>query len=408
VGSKRSVSLALLALLSLWAARPAAAVVIVTGDGSGNTTAPPDDPGWANVGYLGSASAVYLGDGFVLTDAHVGVGDVTFGGVAYTPVAGSGTQLQNPSGTGLTQYTDLELFRLTTDPDLPALQIVAASPAIGASVTMIGAGNTRDPDEVGWQRVSNDGTVTWTQVAAGQGDINGYYATGSRTMRWGMNTIYGNETSIRSSTGLDIFVLSTYFTENSPTNFEAQVVSGDSGGGLFTKVDNQWQLAGILNSIGPLSGQPNDSAVFGDLSYSVDLSKYRQQIETIMNSATHPWTNPTNNVDVNGDGAVTPLDALVVINELNSVGAGPLPSPPATPPPYYDVNGDGSLSPADALYVINWLNMGSTPKSITLEDIGASVPEPSSFALAAIAALALAGLHLLSRRRSRRSEAESL
>jgi hypothetical protein len=33
------------------------AVIIASGDGSGNTTAPPDDPGFANVGIRGSGTA---------------------------------------------------------------------------------------------------------------------------------------------------------------------------------------------------------------------------------------------------------------------------------------------------------------------------------------------------------------
>ena len=63
--------------------------------------------------------------------------------------------------------------------------------------------------------------------------------------------------------------------------------------------------------------------------------------------------------DVNGDGAVSPIDALAIINYLNSHGEGPLgalPSPPSGPSDYLDVNGDGTVSPLDALTVINFLN----------------------------------------------------
>ncbi|MFB3117676.1 MAG: hypothetical protein ACE1ZP_02830, partial [Myxococcota bacterium] len=37
----------------------AQAVIIETGDGTGNVIAPPDDPGWANLGTRGSTTAVY-------------------------------------------------------------------------------------------------------------------------------------------------------------------------------------------------------------------------------------------------------------------------------------------------------------------------------------------------------------
>ena len=51
-----------------------ALTIVAGGDGSQNTTAPADDPGFANIGIRGSGSAVYLGDGWVLTATHVGAG----------------------------------------------------------------------------------------------------------------------------------------------------------------------------------------------------------------------------------------------------------------------------------------------------------------------------------------------
>ncbi len=87
------------------------------------------------------------------------------------------------------------------------------------------------------------------------------------------------------------------------------------------------------------------------------------------------WRNPISPLDVNGDERVTALDALVVINALNESGPRQLPGTPGfgipvgggaggvgtTPLPgqrasYIDVNGDGKLSPLDALNVINKLN----------------------------------------------------
>ena len=72
----------------------------------------------------------------------------------------------------------------------------------------------------------------------------------------------------------------------------------------------------------------------------------------------HPWHNAVNSVDVNGDGYLSPIDALHVISALNHDGSGYL-----TPdrirslvPPYLDVNQDGVISPRDALTVIYRLN----------------------------------------------------
>jgi hypothetical protein len=82
-----------------------------------------------------------------------------------------------------------------------------------------------------------------------------------------------------------------------------------------------------------------------------------------------PWQNPINPLDVNNSGGatpITPIDALLVINIINSgiLGSNALPNPPTaafSPPPngtqfFYDVNGDGFATPIDALLVINWLN----------------------------------------------------
>ena len=64
--------------------------------------------------------------------------------------------------------------------------------------------------------------------------------------------------------------------------------------------------------------------------------------------------------DVNGDFAITPLDALVIINKLNTTGSGPLSGKesPTDRSALVDVDGDNNLSPLDALTVINALNDG--------------------------------------------------
>ncbi len=67
------------------------------------------------------------------------------------------------------------------------------------------------------------------------------------------------------------------------------------------------------------------------------------------------WHNQSNPYDVNGDGAVTPMDVLDLINYLNAHGSGVLPSTPE-PPPYLDVNNNGDITPSDVLAVINYLN----------------------------------------------------
>ena len=94
------------------------------------------------------------------------------------------------------------------------------------------------------------------------------------------------------------------------------------------------------------------------------------------------WQNPVLNLDVNNDGEITGIDALLVINELNRPTVsnpltGELPSisdPPSVPPGFLDVDGDGFVAPIDALLVINHLNAQSALAAAREVPSAASVP----------------------------------
>jgi hypothetical protein len=76
----------------------------------------------------------------------------------------------------------------------------------------------------------------------------------------------------------------------------------------------------------------------------------------------NPRRNPDNGLDVDQSGIVVPLDALIVINDLNRNGPRQLPNPPVNPPPpppFLDTNGDGFVTAQDVLVIINFLNSGA-------------------------------------------------
>ncbi len=89
-----------------------------------------------------------------------------------------------------------------------------------------------------------------------------------------------------------------------------------------------------------------------------------QTFEFAVGSNPLPWQNRELHLDANGDGDVSPIDALVVINLLNLRGNGllnpngklPTSRPHNSPEPFYDINGDRFVSPIDALNVINSIN----------------------------------------------------
>ena len=110
------------------------------------------------------------------------------------------------------------------------------------------------------------------------------------------------------------------------------------------------------------------------------------------------FQNPILNVDVDNDGFVSPIDALLVITYLfqwDPLVNGNIPVPPRTPEftapvpvldatgggvagdgRYIDVNGDGFLSPADALEVINYLNNPPAPRRCPLLRVKAKARRP--------------------------------
>lgn len=74
----------------------------------------------------------------------------------------------------------------------------------------------------------------------------------------------------------------------------------------------------------------------------------------------YDWQNPYHPVDVNGDGHASPLDALLVFNEVARNGVRTLPKPPVPPeiaPPFWDFNGDSLVSNFDGNKVLEDLNV---------------------------------------------------
>ncbi|MBU3664403.1 MAG: trypsin-like peptidase domain-containing protein [Chthoniobacterales bacterium] len=262
---------------------PAAqAVVINTASGTGNTNAPSDDPGWANVGVLNGASGIYLGAGWVLTAAHVGVGSISFAGVSYNALTNTLVQLTN-NAPGRTVFTDLIMFQLASTPaGLGPLTLASSAPTLGTAVTMIGAGRDRGAFTE-WN--VNQATTPWTwTVVSSSGNAAGYQTLESQTLRWGTNTVSSTDFWVSADGSPDVKSFSTTFTDSFFASNEAQAVLGDSGGAVFTKRESAWELGGVMFGVGGYSGQPSatTNAIYGNVTYSADLSFYSPQIMSII------------------------------------------------------------------------------------------------------------------------------
>jgi hypothetical protein len=117
------------------------------------------------------------------------------------------------------------------------------------------------------------------------------------------------------------------------------------------------------------------------------------------------FQNGTLSEDVNNDGFVSPIDAILIINYLFAwmpiVNGSTIPLPPREPEfdapvpvldptgggipgdgRFIDVNGDGILTPTDAIVVINYLNNPPAPASLPEGEGEGESPAPALAAAA--------------------------
>lgn len=156
-------------------------------------------------------------------------------------------------------------------------------------------------------------------------------------------------------------------------------------------------------------GQPSDTTVDSDslvLNYEVTTAgnifievtakaggagNYDLLVTNTVNNL-FPWHNESNplNVDAStGAPLVNALDAIAVINQLNTPTIMnpdftlPAPTESVAPPPYLDVDRDGLLTAFDAILVINYLNanpLGGPGLEFVPWDAGEAVEDPVAIA----------------------------
>ncbi len=262
-------------------ASPADAVLNETGNG--NTEAPAtDDPGWAYLGRLGVLNGVYLGYGWVLTAAHVGMGGGVFSldGVPYPVVPGTRFLIAHDAS----RDADLAVMKIDPYPDpeeLPPLPIAASAPGFDDPVWLIGQGRNRG-DEIpgqGWE---------WAP---------------SLDQRWGTNQIGGFVNGVGIVSEVLVGGASNRLTRSLVTEFnqfpdtsisphECAATTGDSGGGLFTEVDpGEFALAGIQIAIGLEGGQTPETTLYGNDTYSANLAYYRREVLDLVRACDDEFDN---------------------------------------------------------------------------------------------------------------------
>ncbi|MFV2067899.1 MAG: GEVED domain-containing protein [Pirellulales bacterium] len=267
----------------------------------------------------------------------------------------AGNRLKANQTTGETKFTivfgGIQDFGDAPDPAFPTLlastgarhtivdgfflgNLVDAEP--DGQPTPLADGDEFDEDGVAFDSVLQVGTdTTFTVVASAPGMLDAWIDwNGDGDWDDAGEQIFTNQPLTAGSNGLNVPV-----PESASQGFTFARFRFSSEGGL------------------PPTGPAPDG----------EVEDYRLEVRA------NPWQNSPDplNVTNNPSGLISPLDALVVINELNSRTysdpvTGALPVPPPIPPGstegepfFYDVNGDGFATPLDALIVINFLNAQS-------------------------------------------------
>ncbi len=167
-------------------------------------------------------------------------------------------------------------------------------------------------------------------------------------------------------TGVDILTATVFAASNTGIRTDADDAAGDDPVPQHA-YRGTTTAAGMVNADGLLATVTIDTTGFERGSWSLTLSNtingatdFAGQAAAVVDGLIvlpQTWSNPANPYDVDGNGRVSPLDALIVISYLNAhPGGSLLPAMPQSPPPYYDVNGDYQCTAADVLVLINFLN----------------------------------------------------
>ena len=110
-----------------------------------------------------------------------------------------------------------------------------------------------------------------------------------------------------------------------------------------------------------------DGGLDNNLTTTTDNASVTEVFDVAVTPA-FPWHNYDLPLDVNGDNATSPIDVLIIIQEINRNGSYELPTPRSRlEPPFYDVDRDGWITPSDALQIINYLNFNEHQVSFSFD-----------------------------------------
>ncbi|MFT5469953.1 MAG: hypothetical protein ACI8UO_005076 [Verrucomicrobiales bacterium] len=217
-------------------------------------------PYWMHVGRIDRSTGVYLGNGYVLTAAHVGAGNFDLSdGTSYSVVPNSARILENRDGS----QADFCLFRVKFNAKdsiakLPPIQLATIAPTVGANVLLIGNG-------MGGSDSKANGAFPWKD---------------NHQVRWGVNQI---EEIYSQPMPTHDFLSYGYATRFEKGGIECQATPGDSGGACFRYNEgaSRWELAGIIVAVDSEHGL----AEYGNQTYIADPVLFKGELAAAFQTA---------------------------------------------------------------------------------------------------------------------------
>lgn len=139
------------------------------------------------------------------------------------------------------------------------------------------------------------------------------------------------------------------------TTATAQVYNYDANGDGFLYYDDVDTVIDHLNTHG-FTCYPDPNYSFW-VDVNLDFCNTPEDVLILINFFNgNPWQNPTNQFDVNGDGYVTALDVMTLINAAINGHAEKFTLNEAYSAPFLDVNGDNLFTEDDIDDLIAYLN----------------------------------------------------
>jgi len=229
-----------------------------------------------------SGSAVYLGNGFLLTANHVYVGpsiDLTnYSHVTFDDIT---TYAIDPTfgtwGVQVAPGVDMKVIKLMLDPSgVNAVSLLTTPTEAEAAATLVGWGVGRDPSAP-----LGSTNVEW--------DTNN--AAGTADKRWGLNVPRSAITISYPSYSYDALVTiagaeGPGFNPDGLGDAEAALGLFDSGSGLFQQSGTNWYLIGLGTAVETFNftdfGNDQTNSPRGGANYFGRISSYHDEITLIV------------------------------------------------------------------------------------------------------------------------------